>query len=102
MRKTAYKHDVGSYTRNDGKRVEKYKRGKGSKPESKNSKLNTKRQKISNPRTTKNSTFNTSLILSKGSESYLVSGESFSDASRNGLRNLKAAEVPVRVKVRII
>ena len=31
-RKTAFRHDVGSYTRNDGKRVETYKRGKGPKP----------------------------------------------------------------------
>ena len=101
MRKTPIEHDVSSYTRRDGKRISTYVRGTGKRAAPRRSKLNLKRQSTGNVKSSTNNTFNTSLILSKGSESYLVHGESFSDASRNGLRNLKAAEVPIRVRVRI-
>ena len=93
MRKTAYKHDVGSYTRNDGKRVEKYKRGKGSKP--KQSKARSRNSKQSGYG------YKVTLILSKASESYPVSGGSFSEASKAGLNHLVAGEVPRKVRVKL-
>jgi len=90
-RKSPYKHPVTDYTRQDGKRVERYIRGQGKKPSQ------TPKGK---PRTNSNQNYRVTLILSRNSELYPVSGGSFSEASKEGLKHLIAAEIPYKLKVK--
>jgi len=91
-RKSPYKHPVSSYTRRDGKRIDDYERGKGKKP--KQSTARTQKRK------TGASGYDVTLVLSKASEFYPVSGGSFSEASKEGLKHLIAAEIPYKLKVK--
>ena len=91
-RKSPYKHPVTDYTRKDGKRVERYIRGQGKKPSQ------TPKGK---PRTNSNQNYRVTLILSRNSELYPVSGGSFSEASKEGLKHLIAAEVPLKIRVKL-
>ena len=92
MRKPPYKHPVSSYTRRDGKRIDDYERGKGKKP----------KQSTARPqkRKTGASGYGVTLVLSRASEFYPVSGGSFSEASKEGLKHLMAGEVPRKVRVK--
>ena len=92
-RKPPYKHPVSSYTRRDGKRIDDYERGKGAKP----------KQSTARPqkRKTNASGYGVTLILSKAKEFYPVTGDSFSEASKAGLKHLQAGEIPMKVRVKI-
>jgi len=92
-RKLPYKHPVSSYTRRDGKRIDNYERGKGKKP----------KQSTARPPNRKSggSGYGVTLVLSRASEFYPVSGGSFSEASKAGLKHLQAGEIPMKVRVKI-
>jgi len=91
-RKRPYKHPVTEYTRKDGKRVDNYVRGKGSKPS---------QPSKGTPRANNSQGYRVTLVLSRDSEFYPVSGGSFSEASKEGLKHLQAAEIPLKVRVNL-
>jgi len=85
------KHDVGSYTRTDGKRVEKYKRGSRDKP-----KVKPRPMKRSNKGTDYNVAF---MFPSGGSENYNTSGTA-TGALKAAVSRIQRPELPKSATLR--
>ena len=103
-RKTAYKHDVGSYTRSDGKRVDTYERGKGDKPKfvlaprRRDKSTGEFRKKTKH----KGKIYNLKFKLADGSnENYQGSG-TLSGAIKQGITKIQSPSIPIRVNWEMI
>jgi len=89
------KHDVGSYTRSDGKRVEEYERGSRKKP---NAKVKPRPLKRSNPGTGYNVTF---MFPSGSSETYNTGGTA-TGALNSAVSLIQRPELPKSATLRRI
>lgn len=92
-RKSPFRHDVDDYTREDGTRVETYKRGKGTRP-----KTRAKNRKLSSSRVRYATTF----FLPSGAKETYIDGGTVSGALRSSLSKLQRPEFPTRAVMRRI
>ena len=90
-RKTPYEHPVRDYVRRDGKRVETYRRGTGSKPRTR-----TRKKTASG-----GSAYSVTLYYDSGSETHPIQSDSLYGASYKGLQSLEAAEVPRKMRIKV-
>ena len=103
-RKTAYKHDVGSYTRSDGKRVDTYKRGSRDKPKFVLAPRRRDKSTGEFRKKTKRSgkIYDLKFKLADGSnENYQGSGTS-SGAIKQGITKIQSPSIPIRVNWEMI
>ena len=90
-RKPPYEHKVTDYTRRDGKHVETYRRGSGSKP----------RTRTRKKTAMGGSAYSVTLYYASGSETHPVQSDSLYGASYKGLQSLEAAEVPRKMRIKV-
>ena len=90
-RKTPYEHPVRDYVRRDGKRVETYRRGTGSKP----------RPRVRKKTSAREAAYSVTLYYASGSETHPIQSDSLYGASYKGLQSLEAAEIPRKMRIKV-